>query len=136
MAEQVGDDLDGHAVTQPLGRHGVPQPVGIEVDPGSPSQSPHQVIDRRVGQRMTMRLAPEIDEHIVAVQILDILVKVVDIRPDQLGANRNRAGALGLGAGTVVVNPRTDCDLTFGGGPVLMPQSKGFPDPHPFSWGS
>src|SRR5437764_7516028 len=55
----------------------------IEIDPGSPAQAFDQVIDGRVGHRLSMRLAPEVDEYVVGVQRADFLVQVVGIQPDQ-----------------------------------------------------
>ena len=69
----------------------MPAPVRVEVDARPPAQPPHQVIDRRVGQRAAVRLAPQVDEHVVAVQVPVLVVQVVGIQPDQLGADRDRA---------------------------------------------
>jgi hypothetical protein len=41
--------------------------VRVEADARPPAQPAHQVIDGRVAQRVAARLAPQVDEHIVAV---------------------------------------------------------------------
>jgi predicted acylesterase/phospholipase RssA len=70
----------------------VAPPVRVELDPGSPAQACHQVIDGRVGQRLPVWPAPEVDEHIVGVQIADLPVQVVGIQSDQSRVDRDRPG--------------------------------------------
>ena len=103
----------------------------VEVDPGPPAQPLDQVIDRGVGQRVAARFAPQVDEHVVAVQLAVLAVQVVGVEPDQPGAGRDRPWLHGLGAGAVVVDPRHHRDRALRRGPVLVSQPECLPDPHP-----
>jgi hypothetical protein len=40
---------------------------------------------------MPARVTPHVDEHLVAIQIAVLVVQIVGIQPDQLGADRDRA---------------------------------------------
>ena len=40
---------------------------------------------------MSARVPPQVDEHVVAIQIAVLVVQIVGIQPDQLGADRDRA---------------------------------------------
>ena len=78
-----------------------------------------------------MRTAPQIDEHVVAVEVAVLFVQVVGIKPDQLCRHRDHPRACRLGAGTVCVEAREHGDLAFGGGDVRVPEPERLPDPHP-----
>ena len=131
MPEQPAHHLHRGARAQQPGGVGVPAPVRVEVDPGPSAQPPDQVIDRGVGQRLAALPAPEVDEHVVAVQLAVLAVQVVGVEPDQPGADRDRPRLHRLGPGAVVVDPRHHRDRALGRGPVLVPQPQRLPDPHP-----
>ena len=78
---------------------------------------------------MTMRLAPQVHEHVVAVQIPVLAVQVIGIQPDQIGADRDGPRPARLRPGTVVVRPGHDLDLPFRDHPILVPQSEGLTNP-------
>src|SRR6266511_1149997 len=106
----------------------MPAPVRVEVDAGVPAQPQYQVVDRGVGQRPPQRVAPQVDEHVVAVQIAVLAVQVVGIQPDHLRPDRDRAGRGRLGPCSVVVDPWRDGQFAFGGGDVLVPQAQRLTD--------
>src|SRR5271165_2872345 len=119
MTKQRGHDLDRDAVAQPPGRGTVPEPVRIDRDPGPGPQPQDQVIGRLIGPRVPLRLRPDVDEDMAAVDAAVLLVQVVGIEPDQLRPDGDRPAA-GLGPRPVRVLPRRDCDLLLGGRDVLM----------------
>jgi hypothetical protein len=84
-----------------------------------------------VGQWVTARFAPEVNEHVIAVQLAVLAVQVVGVEPDQPGTGRDRPRLSGLGASTVVVHSRHHRNGPFRRGPVLVPQPQRLPDPHP-----
>ena len=90
----------------------------------------HQVIDRRIAPRATERLAPQVDEHVVGIQVAVLLVQVVGVEPDHLRADRDGPRPGGLGPCPVVVDPRGDRQLALGGSQVLMAKPQRFPDPN------
>jgi hypothetical protein len=69
VPEQLGHDLDRDTVAQQPSGCGMAVPVRVEVDPGPAPQPPHQVIDRRIGQRVPVRLAPQVDEDVVGIEV-------------------------------------------------------------------
>ena len=131
VPEQPAHHLHRGARAQQPGGVGVAAPVRVEVDPGPSAQPADQVIDRGVGQRAAVLPGPEVDEHVVAVQVAVLAVQVVGVEPDQPGADRDRPGLHRLGAGPVVVDPRHHRDRALGRGPVLVAQPQRLPDPHP-----
>ena len=131
VPEQPAHHLHRGARAQQPGGVGVTAPVRIEVDPGPSPQPADQVIDRGVGQRAAVLPGPEIDEHVVAVQLAVLAVQIVGVEPDQPGADRDRPWLHRLGAGAVVVDPRHHRDRALGRRPVLVAQPQRLPDPHP-----
>ncbi len=92
----------------------------IEGHPAALTEPEHQVIHRRVAPRMPAWLAPQVDEHVVAVQIAVLAVHVVGVEPDQLDADRDRARFARFGTGAVVIRPRCDRHLPLWRLPVLV----------------
>src|SRR6266581_3897955 len=72
------------SVPQPPGRRTVPEPVGIESDPGPGPEPQDQVVDRLVRPRVSPGLRPDADEDMVAVDAAVLFVQVVGIEPDQV----------------------------------------------------
>src|SRR5271157_6444017 len=128
MTKQRGHDLDRDAVAQPPGRGTVPEPVRIETDPGPGPQPQDQVIGRLIGPRVPLRLRPDVDEDMAAVDAAVLLVQVAGIQPDQLRPGGDRPAA-GLGPRPVRVLPRHDADLLLRGGNVLMTEPEGLAGP-------
>src|SRR5712692_3373037 len=128
MPEQRGHDLEGDAVAQPSCRRTVTEPVGIERDPGPGPDPQDEVIGRLIRPRVSLRLRPDVDEDMVAVDAAVLLVQVVGTEPDQLRPDRDRP-ASGLGPGTVRVLPRHDADFPLGGGDVFMTEPEGLASP-------
>jgi len=63
----------------------VPEQVRSERDPGAAAQPADEVVDGRIGQRVTLRLAPQVDEHVVGVQRAVLAVEIVGTcLPDSL----------------------------------------------------
>jgi len=85
----------------------MPEPVQIEIQPGPTAQPQHQVIDRRVRQRMPGRPGPQIDEHVIRIKVPVLAVQVVRIQADDLRADRHGALLARLGPGLVVVDRGT-----------------------------
>jgi len=70
-----------------------------------------------------------------AVRVLMPGMEQMSVRKPRKGS-RGDPALPGLGAGTVVVDPRHDGDLPLGGGDVPMAKSESLADPAAFSWGS
>lgn len=114
----------------------MPEPVRGEADAGAASQPPHQVIDRRIGQRTPLRAPPQVDEDVVRIQrpVL-VVVEIVGIEPHQLTAGRDETGPATLGPGAVVVDPRHHDDMAAGDIEVLVSQPERLADANAFSRG-
>nr|WP_242002305.1 hypothetical protein [Kribbella steppae] len=78
---------------------------------------------------MSVRPAPQVDEDIVGIEVAVLAVQVIGVEPDQLGADRDRPRHARLRASAVVVGPRDDGHLPFGGGDVGVPQAQRLADP-------
>ena len=72
----------------------------------------HQPSDGLVAKRMPERSAPQVHEHVVAVEIPVLDEEVLRVQPDQRSGDRDGVHRAALGPGIVgVVGPGHDADL-------------------------
>ena len=132
VGEQPGDDLDRHPGADQRGGVGVAQHVQRELDAAALPQPGDELVHRLVVQRLAVRCRPQVDEHVVRVEIAVLVVHVRRIQPGQRHRDRDRRHRPGLGARPVgVVDPGHDADRQFAGDEVAVPQPERLADTHP-----
>jgi hypothetical protein len=94
-----------------------------ELDPRPPSQPFHQLVDRRIGQRLPPRFGEQVHEHVIRVEVSVFAMQVVTPQPDQFHRHRDGALVARLGPRAVVIDPRHDREFTLGGGSVGVPET-------------
>jgi len=83
MSEALGHDLDRHALADQVGGMAMTEHVEVELDPGASPQPRDEAGHGLVAQRVAMRLAPEVDEDVVAVDVPVLGEKILRVQPDQ-----------------------------------------------------
>ena len=132
MGQQPGHDLDGDAGSDQLRGVGVAQHVQREVDPGARSDPSHQLVHRRVGHRRADAPRPQVDEHVVGVQLAILGVHVVGVAAHQPCGHRDRRRRTQLGSRPVGVGrSRHDVHLLGPADEVGVAQPERLADPHP-----
>ena len=83
MPEEFLHDFGWHLTTQEVGGVGMTQHVNGERDTAACPQTDHQIGDIPVPPRRSGRSAPQVDEHIVAIEIAVFVDQIVGVEPDQ-----------------------------------------------------
>jgi hypothetical protein len=84
--------------------------VRREVKPDPPTRPADHLVDGVVAHRVPDPTAPQIHEHVVAVQIPVLQVHVVRVQPDQLAGDRHPTAATLAARAVGVVLARDDLD--------------------------
>jgi hypothetical protein len=132
VAEEPGDDLDGHARADQLGGMGVAEHVDGEVDAGPSSYAPDELVNRCVGHRRAPPTRPQVHEDVVGVDVAVFAVHVIRVQADEPGGDRQLQRRAQLGPSAVgVVGPRDDVHLLATADEVGLSQPEGLADAHP-----
>ena len=90
VAEQIAHHLDRAPRHAGAGwRSCAETSAGQSPPAAAAAQTTHQVVDGGVAQGATTWSAPQIHEHVVAVEVAVLAVHVVGVEPDQLRADRD-----------------------------------------------
>ena len=116
---------------QQLGGVRVSKHVRPERDSGPLPDPADQVIDTRVGHRTPDRTRPQVDEHVVAVQVAVLGVQVIGVEPDHPRRHRHLPAASALGPRPIRIPSRHYRDQARCGVDVAVPQPQRFTDPQP-----